>query len=207
VPTVPSAGVVRIGAFISDRTIEVVPEILGQPNVPVRIFGNDRDFDYNFDANRTKYTLELNFKTGQGYAWATPSCWEVSLPVVGRIDCHEALPVDNSQTGSRLRTQFLFHSDRPGVRGMRLLYREKISLVEGIPLARLVPAAIDGDFNVLLGDNGDVCIEGTADRFPSLEAYQYRTNEPLRTLFTENQSVYGPGLLNPEFPTRSIDTC
>lgn len=203
IPHEPGAGSVRIGAFISDRTIEAALPVIGGRSVPVRIFGNDRTYDSNFDANRTKYTLDLNYESGIGTAWAAPTCVEVTFPVT-REACHGALDINDTHDGSQLLTRI---RDGGQDETLDVQYREKVSLIEDIPGLNSVAAAIDGSLAVTIRDDRTACISGTVDTFPSVEAYQYRPEQPVRTIFQTPQSVFGPPVLGPKPPGKNLDAC
>jgi len=199
VPVRPAAGVVRVGLFIADREF-LVPGAFG--------YGNDRDFDGNFDANRSKMTLELNYRTGEGTAWATPSCAYLTDPNGFRASpdlCHSALPLDGTGTGSMLETRD-FAWD--GTDYLDIRYSAKLSFAEGAPIARVFPSAISGDLRLTVDSGNVLCVAGEIDAYPSVEIYRYQTDQPLVTIYTTRQSNAGPLIaLAPPYPNKTVDAC
>jgi hypothetical protein len=199
VPVRPAAGVVRVGMFIADRSFPA-PGVMG--------YGNDRTFDGNFDANRSKLTLELNYRTGEGTAWATPSCAYLTQANGLRTSpdlCHSALPLDGSGTGSTLKTRAF---SAAGKDHLDIKYSAKLSFVEGVPGVRLAPPAIDGELNFTIDSTGILCTKGQIDAYPSVEIYRYQTGQPLVTIYKTRQSSAGPLIaLNPLYPNKNFNKC
>jgi hypothetical protein len=203
VPVRPDIGVVRIGSFIAAREIPR-PGFVG--------FGNDRTFDSNFDANRTKLTLELNFRTGEGTAWATPSCaYASSLIPDGRQPsdpvtlCHGALPLDGSGSGSQL---LVGSREAEDVVEFRVTYSAKQSFLEGVPGLRTFVTKITGDLVVLLGADDSVCLTGRIDAYPSVESYLYPPSGGVVTIYQTSESALGPELgLSSVGEQKSVRAC
>lgn len=205
VPVHAEAGVVRIGSFISRRAVRLNTPA---PRTSVDLLGNDRGFDAQFDAKRTKLTFELNFRTGEGTAWESPTCADFNIPLApDQMYCHDALPLDGSDTGSQLRVA----SARPGEFGrdldtVALRYRSKISVLEDVPIARLAAPPIDGSLTIEVQQDGHACVRGSADGFPSIEMYQYR-GDRVETLYTSKEAGEPLPALSGVVGGRSIDTC
>lgn len=202
----PGAGVVRIGSFISAARVGPVP----LPTYPIPFLvwgeGNDRTFDPNFDANRTKLTIELNFETGEGTAWATPSCIlevEVAGLVFPAEQCLAALPLDGTATGSQILTGTEYTPS--GSSGTFISYIAQNSVVDVAPGLRELPS-INGEIGVLVSPVGDACLIGKVDTYPSVEAYQYHPDGRVRTLLQTPESGFGPPVLA-NSPGKAIDTC
>jgi hypothetical protein len=205
VPIHADAGVVRIGSFIARRAVRLPSPV---PRLSVDLLGNDRNFDANFDAKRTKLTFELNFRTGEGTAWEAPTCADANISLAPDQEyCHDALPLDGTDTGSQLRVA----SVRPGEFGreldtVALRYRSKISVLEELPVARLSAPPIDGSLIVEIQRKGRACVRGSADGFPSMEMYQY-LGDRVETLYISEEAAKPLPALSGVVGGRSIDTC
>jgi hypothetical protein len=199
VPVLPTVGVVRVGLFIAERTF-YTGVAMG--------YGNDREFDGDFDANHSKLTLELNYITGQGTAWATPSCAYLVDIHMNRTSpdlCHAALPLEGNDTGSTLLTRQIVDGDR---NALDILYSAKLSFVEAIPGARSLPSAISGELRLAVDASNNLCVTGEIDAYPSVEIYRYQENEPIRTIYRTRQSHAGPLVaLAPPYPNKTVDEC
>ncbi len=202
VPVHPGVGVLRIGSFISTKYVPPPGTVTG--------YGNDRGFDSNFDANQTKLTLELNFKTGEGTAWATPSCALVTAVTtqgigVEKTHCHSALPLDGSGTGSQLNTGIKNHSDSTD---LRIVYAAKQSFTEGILGLRSFVTRINGDITVIIGNDNSLCVSGYIDQYPSVEMYLYTPHSGVMTLYQSKESNLGPEIcLSPAVEQRQVLKC
>jgi hypothetical protein len=193
VPVRPNIGVIRVGLFIAARYLPGTPPGLDA-------YGNGRDFDENFDANRTKLTLELNFKTGEGTAWATPSCAKIA----GKTLCHSALALDSNSTGSNVISGSKERSDQVK---FEVNYTAKQSFTEGIPGVRSLVTAISGDVDVVIGNDDSLCLKGSLDPYPSVEIYLYTPNSGVIMLYQDKESGIPEINLSPFVDRRQVLKC
>jgi hypothetical protein len=99
IPVRPEAGRVKIDMFIGARTI-TMKGMVGE--------GNDRSFDANAPLDRSKAVVELDFMTGVGTVYVSPSCF-----VVGHTTCADAYGL--SDDGDRATNQFAYRVDEAGI--------------------------------------------------------------------------------------------
>lgn len=175
VPCIPQFGRVRIGFFIMDYEVQILPGVgtVGD--------GNDRSFDPAMEPKDNKVYLEVDYRTGTGFVYSAPSCTDGT-----KTSCKEAVT---------LRDRF---SSSVGPDG-------RISIEFAVPNSRTedIPGpnnlAISANLDIMPVPDRGVCIIGAVSRYPSVEGY-YDLDGQTNELFTLEQSDFGPvgGLSTPD---------
>lgn len=197
VPVEPGRGLVRIAFFISAKNALSVNGGVGGG----RILGNDRGFNPDFLVDRSKVAIEIDFETGRGAAYVSPTCVEANVAFVEQTICHNALPLDTTDSGS----QFLYSvNDENGSEGASgsasyvtfdfhlkdSAFEKFIGLNAGVP-------AIDGRLTITSEPNGEVCAIGLTDTYPSIEVYQIKRLADIDVLIQSSEGASPLSLVNP----------